>query len=215
MENMYNWIGHILVLGGILEKKQKQHNEHKMGLYIQSLSNIPLDAKRNYFIYLLDYGWSEPLGEVLMKNYEKMASIAAENEAVVIRGTDRVHFEDEVLSWHNINGENAEEMLPAILITNRNPNEFRFRDKSDSIEADLKLIFIPLKRFCKTTTDVVTLVEKLFNDIIKKKDLNDFAISKELKKGIGRAVADSIILQPNFSGIGFDFNKLIDYFTNK
>jgi hypothetical protein len=186
-----------------------------MGLYIQSLTNIPLEAKRDYFIYLLDYGWSEPLGEALMKNYEKMASIAAENKAVVIRGTERVHFEDEVLSWHNINGENAVEMLPAILITNRHPNEFRFRDSSNSIEDDLKLIFIPLKKFCKTTTDVVTLVEKLFNDIRNKKDLNDFTISKELNKGVGQALADSIILQPNISGVGFDFNKLINYFTNK
>jgi len=191
-----------------------------MGLYIQSLTNIPLDAKRDYFIYLLDYGWTEPLGEALMKNFEKMASIAAENKAVVIRGTHRVHFEDEVLSWHNINGEESEKMLPAILITNRNPNEFRESfnssdNKARGIEDDLKLIFIPLKSFCKTTSDVVTLVEKLFNDIIKKKKLDDFAISKELKKGVGRALADSIILQPNISGVGFDFNKLINFFIQK
>lgn len=187
-----------------------------MGLYIQSLTNIPLDAKRDYFIYLLDYGWSEPLGEALMKNYEKMASLAAENKAVVIRGTHRVHFEDEVLSWHNINGEDSEKMLPAILITNRHPNRFResfnTSDNNAKIEDDLKLIFIPLKSCCETTTDVVTLVGKLFNDIANKKDLNDFAIQKELKKGVGKALADSIILQPNFSGIGFDFNKMINYF---
>ena len=43
------------------------------------------------------------------------------------------------------------------------------------------------------------------------------ALNKDIWQdgGIGRAVADSIILQPNFSGIGFDFNKLINYFTNK
>jgi hypothetical protein len=186
-----------------------------MGLYIQSLTNIPLDSTRDYFIYLLDYGWSEPLGEALMKNYERMASIASENGAIVIRGTDRVHFGDEVLSWHNINGEDAEEMLPAILITNRHPNEFRIRDYSTPIESDLKLVFIPLKKFCKTTTDVVTLVEKLFNDIINKKDLSDFAISKELKKGVGQALVDSIILKPSLYGIGFDLNRLINYFTQK
>lgn len=189
-----------------------------MGLYIQSLTNIPIGAKRDYFIYLLDYGWEEPLGEALMKNYEKMASIAAENRAVVIRGTHRVHFEDEVLSWHNINGEDGEDMLPAILITNRHPNKFResFNPTGNKgVEEDLKLIFIPLKKFCRTTTDVVTLVEKLFNDIIEKKDLNDFKISKELKKGLGRAVADAIILEPNFAGVGFNFKKMIKYFTEK
>lgn len=50
-----------------------------MGHYIQSLENIPANAKRDYFIYLLDYGWHEPLGEALMQNYEKMAALAAEN----------------------------------------------------------------------------------------------------------------------------------------
>lgn len=186
-----------------------------MGLYVQSLTNIPLDASRDYFVYLLDYGWHEPLGEVLMDNYEKMASIAAENKAVVIRGTHRVHFEDEVLSWHNINGEDATEMLPAILITNRHPHKFKesFNSEADKkVEKDLKLIFIPLKKFCKSTSDVVSLIEKLFNDIKAKKDLNDFRISKEVKRGFGHALADSLILEPNFSGIGFNFNKMIKVF---
>ncbi len=86
---------------------------------------------------------------------------------------------------------------------------------SKEVEDDLKLIFIPLKKFCKTTTEVVALVEKLFNDIIQKKDLNDFKIAKELKKGIGKALADSLILEPNFAGVGFNFNKMINFFTKK
>ena len=68
-----------------------------MGLYVESLENIPAEAKRDYYIYLLDYGWNEPIGNALVKNYEKMAAIAATNRAVVIRGINRVHFEDEVL----------------------------------------------------------------------------------------------------------------------
>jgi hypothetical protein len=171
-----------------------------MGLYVQSLENIPLSAHRDYFIYLLDYGWHEPLGEALMNNYEKMAQIAAENKAVVIRGTHRVHFEDEVLSWHNINGENAEDILPAILITNRHPQLFKESypsSRKSSIEPDLKMILIPLKKFCQSTTDVVSLIEKLFNDIKVEKDLDEFRIAKEINKGLGKAVADAIILEPN------------------
>ena len=189
-----------------------------MGLWIQSLENIPAEAKRDYFIYLLDYGWNEPLGEALMKNYEKMASIAAEHKAVVIRGTQRVHFEDEVLSWHHINGEDAENILPAILITNRHPKKFKESHnphKSDLVGDDLKMIFIPLKKFCKTTTEVVSLIEKIFNDIKSGKDLDNFRVGKEMKKGFGKAIADSIILEPNFAGMGFSFNKFRDYFRKK
>lgn len=188
-----------------------------MGLYVQSLENIPPTAHRDYFIYLLDYGWHEPLGETLMNNYEKMAHLAAENKAVVIRGTHRVHFEDEVLSWHNINGENAEDLLPAILITNRHPQKFRENNSlhGSKAETGLKMVLIPLKKFCNTTTDVVVLVEKLFNDIRAEKDLDEFRISKELKKGIGKAMADTIILEPNFCGLGLNLNKLINYFRDK
>lgn len=189
-----------------------------MGLYVQSLENIPPEAKRDYFVYLLDYGWEEPLGEALMKNYEKMASIAAENGAVVIRGTHRVHFEDQVLSWHNINGENGEKVLPAILITNRHPAKFKESlggRNFDPIEHDLKMILIPLKDHCKTTSDVVHLIEKVFNDIKAQKDLSDFRIAKEINRRTGRSLADMIILQPNIGGIGFDFNKLISFFRGK
>lgn len=190
-----------------------------MGLYVQSLANIP-DVKihKDYFVYLLDYGWNEPLGETLMKNYENMAKIAAENKAVVIRGPHRVHFEDEVLSWHNVNGENAEEILPAILITNRHPRRFKetFQpNQNKGIESDLKLILIPLKRFCNSTSEVATLIDKLFKDIKDKKDLDDFRVSKEIRKGFGRAVADAVILEPNFAGLGFSFNKMFEFFRKK
>ncbi|MDB5257350.1 MAG: hypothetical protein JWM14_2045 [Chitinophagaceae bacterium] len=189
-----------------------------MGLYISSLANIPLEAKRDYFIYLLDYGWSEPLGETLMKNYEQMAILAADHQAVVIRGTNRIHFEDEVLSWHNINGENTDELLPAILITNRHPNKFKESFNSSNsapVEDDLKMILIPLKKFCKTTTDVASLIDKLFSDIKEKKDLAEFKVAKEIRRGFGKALADAIILEPNFAGLGFNFNKMIEYFQKK
>lgn len=189
-----------------------------MGLYIQSLENIPLSARRDYFIYLLDYGWNryEYLGDALKNNYEKMAGIAAENRAVVIRGTDRIHFEDEVLSWHHINGENAEGVLPAILITNKHPDQFRQKASAQEVKADanLKMIFIPLHQCCKTESDVLLLIEKLFNDIKAGKNLDDFRIASEKKKGIGKALIDALILEPNYCGIGFSFNKLIQYFKH-
>jgi hypothetical protein len=34
---------------------------------------------------------------------------------------------------------------------------------------------------------------------------------KELKPGLGKAIVKSVILEPNFNGLGFSFNKLKDY----
>lgn len=192
-----------------------------MGLMIYSLDNIPTSARRDYFVYLLDYGWNEPISDSLRSNFYKMSEIAAQNKAVVIKGTVAAHFDNEVMSWHHINNENTEELLPALLITNKHPDYFRRSEKEYSgkenilrikdSEDNMKLILVPFKKFCKTTSDVTTLIEKIFNDICSEKDLSDFRIAKEMNKGVGRAIVDSIILEPNFSGLGFSFNRLKDY----
>lgn len=195
-----------------------------MGLHVHSLNNIPKSENRDYFIYLLEYGWHEPLGEALRKNFEQMASKAAKSRSVVIKGTELAHFENEVFSWHKINNERDEEILPAILITNAHPSYFRDNDMGTRMQnglyredemSSLKLILIPLKKFCSSTTEVVSLIDKLFVDIEMGKDLSGFKIAKEVKRGIGAALADAIIFEPNISGIGFSFKKLGNYFMSR
>ena len=190
-----------------------------MGLHIRSLAGVP-DAKRNYYIYLLDYGWHEPLGQALFDNFQKMAEIASDNDAVVIRSAgNSIHFCSEVLSWHNINGQNADDILPAILLTNRHPKEFREsyneHDNRQSDKRDYKLVLFPLKKYCQTTTDVATYINNIFRDVIEKNDLSNFQITKEMKKGIGSALVDGVLLEPNIAGIGYNFKPLIDYFRER
>ncbi len=195
-----------------------------MGLHVHSLDNIPVSENRDYLIYLLDYGWHEPLAEALKDNYAEMAKKAATNRAVVIRGTEALHFENEVFSWHKINNENGDDILPAILITNAHPSYFRENNSGyiskkglyrEMQGGDLKLILVPLRKFCTSTTEVVNLITKLFIDIEEGLDLSNFRVAKEVKKGIGSAIVDSIILEPNIAGIGFSLNKLKEYLSLK
>lgn len=99
-----------------------------MGLHVHSLSNIPKSENRDYLIYLLEYGWHEPLAQALNNNFDKMAGIAAQSRAVVIKGTELAHFENEVFSWHQINNERGDDILPALLITNAHPSYFMDND---------------------------------------------------------------------------------------
>lgn len=195
-----------------------------MGLHVHSLENIPRTENRDFLVYLLDYGWHESLSEALRDNYDKMAGIAAQNRAVVIKGTEGIHFENEVFSWHQINDERGDDILPAVLVTNAHPDYFRNNNTGyrlskghyrESQDENLKLVLIPLKKFCTSTTEVVSLLEKLFLDIEAGKDLSDFKVAKEAKKGVGHALVNSVILEPNVAGIGFSFNKLINYFKSK
>lgn len=189
-----------------------------MGLMIHSLEGLSDKHNRDYFIYLLDYGWQEPLSDALRKNFGPAAELAShhKNAVVIMSAMVGAHFSDEVLSWHSINGETADkdQLLPAILVTNRHPAEFRKRGSSENAQAEdnLKMILFPLKKYCQTTTEVVSLIQKIFGKINLGVDLDDFEITKERKKGFGRAIADSLILEPNINGVGFDFKKFASFF---
>jgi hypothetical protein len=110
---------------------------------------------------------------VLLSNFETMASEASRNDAAVIRGVVGSHFEDEVLSWH-------------ILITTRHPDDFRQHGRNWRNERTLhadRLLLIPLKEACKSTTDVADLIAKIFRGIKTKQALGDFEVAKTLTKG--------------------------------
>ncbi len=200
-----------------------------MGLMIHSLGELPVDAERGYYIYVLDHGWHEPLRNVVYQNFEKMADMASTNNSVVIRGTVGSHFVDEVFSWHHINGIPGEEVLPAILITTRNPHQFMagglekgFSDahylrnnRGVNSHHDDNLLLIPLKQVCKTSEEIVEVIQKMFRDIRDKKALTDFEVAKEIKRRNSGVLVDALILQPNFSGVGIDLNYIVNFFRKR
>jgi hypothetical protein len=133
-----------------------------------------------------------------------------------MQGTSGCEFNDEVLSWHRINGQEAEDILPAILITNIHPSQFR--DGAFHVEPHRQivtenLILIPIRDICETSTDVAILINQIFTDIQQKKSLPQFEVARQLKKGQRGALVDALILEPNFSGIGIDLRKLFGFFS--
>ena len=182
-----------------------------MGLYVHNLGNLPADENREYFVYVLDFGWHEPLSEAMRANFTNMARLASKSKSVVVTGVEPVHFGNEVFSYHGVNGEYGEEILPALMITTLHPRYFKENNHAwrKNGEINDKLLLIPLKICCKTTSDVVELIHKVFKDISNKKKLEDFSVQKEIKKTKSwRAVADAVILEPNITGIGIDLKKL-------
>lgn len=178
---------------------------------VHSLGELPLEAERSYYIYLLDYGWHEPLADAVNQNFDRMADLASRRGAVVMRGMVGTHFADEVLSWHHVNGQPAEEILPAILLTTMHPHYFRTQTGEAAHSLNDRMLIIPLRAACKTTSDVVTLIDKIFVDIKEKRGLSDFAIAQELRKGNKGALVDALILQPRFAGVGVDLKKLFAF----
>jgi hypothetical protein len=64
-----------------------------------------------------------------------------------------------------------------------------------------------LRKFCKSSNDVVELIRQVFEDIRDKKQLSAFSAAKRMRKGVAGALVNAAILQPNVSGIGFDLKK--------
>jgi hypothetical protein len=188
-----------------------------MGLYVHSLGEIPAGADRSYYVYLLDYGWEEPLGSAVRANLVRMADLASHSNAVVIHGPRGVHFEDEVLSWHRINGRDASDILPAILITTRHPSTFR--ESLSLIRSDPRnrdaLLLLPLRKVCQTAADVADLIQRVFEDIKSKKRLSDFQAAQRMQRGVAGALVDAVILQPGIGGIGFDLKKFFSVTRGK
>jgi hypothetical protein len=182
-----------------------------MGLLVHNLGNLPDTSDgRDYYLYVLDYGWKEPLTDALVANFTNMARMASETRSVVVAGIEPVHFANEVFSWHNINGEDGERVLPAILITTLPPSYFRENSAGlgESKQLDDLLLLIPLRAACDSTEGVVRLIQSIFRDMREKKPLSGFSIAKTIKKSGVRRFADTLILQPNISGLGIDLRKV-------
>jgi hypothetical protein len=137
-----------------------------------------------------------------------MANLASRNDAAVLVGLSGSEFNDEVLSWHGISGRSADDLLPAILITNKHPSHFRHMHGSWDRHND-HLAIIPLREHCKTPTNVAKLIEGIFKDIKAKLPLSNFAIAKEERAGVKGAILDAVVLRPTVGGVGIDLKALL------
>jgi hypothetical protein len=190
-----------------------------MGLKIHSIAEIPDNVSRSYYIYVLDYyNWDEPIGNTLRSNFDRMAEFASKNDAVVIQPVGDSHFFSELLSWESLNGMRPEDVLPAIMITSLHPKYFIERDNQQVCGKPIpkdEIVFIQLKEVCSKPADVLKIIEQIFNDIKGKKELRNFQIKAEQKAGVRGAIVDSLILEPNFVGVGVDLKKIFSVFKRK
>ena len=180
-----------------------------MGLKVNSVSEIPEHVAVGYYLYLLDYGWHEPLGEALRRNFDRIAGFTSKNNAAVIMGFGS-EFNDSVLSWHGVNGNDGDEFLPALLITNKPPGFFLEHRGVWDKEQD-HLIVIPLRRVCRDATDVIGVIERILNDIQAGRDLQNFQVAQQVRAGQSGALVDAVILQPNVAGIGVDLKRVFSW----
>jgi hypothetical protein len=119
-------------------------------------------------------------------------------------------------SFASVNGERGGDVLPALMITTIHPSKFKESHPGYRIaeggqgNADDKMILIPLRAFCKTATEVVALIERVFSDIEAGEPLSNFSIVKDIRASRAPgAYSDAIILKPGMWGMGIDLRELL------
>lgn len=181
-----------------------------MGLIVHSLLEFPVKAERDYYLYVLRGSWDSDIERALQENFFNMADVASRTKSAVIFGTEGRHFQNEVFSWHHINGEEAEPLLPALLITTVHPA--KFQDQNDSFwqgrSINDYMLLIPLKENCATGREAIELIRQIFDDIKAGKQLKDLEVVKPLRKKRGEVFMDGLVLRPTFMGFGFDLKTI-------
>jgi hypothetical protein len=189
-----------------------------MGLKVSTIARLPIATDRDYFIYFLDYGWDEPLSNALHNNFDRMADFAAQHRSLVIEGLNRQEFANEVLSWHHVNGEDAENLLPAIMIADCDPrlleqsNEFSVRRSvrtRDRAKPE-RFFIVPLKQVCKNPTEVAALLTQITEDIKNKRELSNFSVKKMVNRS-AEGLGEMFVLKPSFAGVGIDLKKAFQF----
>ncbi len=185
-----------------------------MGLMIQSLGALPDDDRqygRAFYIYLLDYGWGDDLSAEMYRFFPRMADAASSSDAVILRGTVGHHFADEVLAWHHVNGADAKDLLPGVLVTTKHPKSFREHAWNIRQDPD-RLLLIPLRGVCRSPRDVRPLIEHMFSDIREKRRLSEFGVSKRMVAGQNGAVLDALVLKPQDASDGIELGEIARFF---
>ena len=178
-----------------------------MGLKVSTIARLPIATDRDYFIYFLDYGWDEPLSRALYDNFDRMAAFAAENRSLVIAGLNRQEFANEVLRWHQVNGEDAENLLPAIMIADCDPRLLARSNKYSGLGPERlrggakpeRFFIVPLRQVCQSPTDVAGLLTRIIDDIKNKKKISGFSVTEVVDK-TSKGLSEMIVLRPRASG---------------
>jgi hypothetical protein len=188
-----------------------------MGLYISHLDSVTIGSDRSLYLYLLDYGWPDGQWEQIFKlHFMKMADLASKSGAVVIGSMRGVHFANEVLNYYTVGDLNADEVLPAIMITKHRPEFFKEESNRDTtVDGNVgRVLIIPLRDFCKNEEDFVVAIQSIFDDLKSQKDLHNFKVSKNdvrlrPSRNAGRFLLDAVELKPGAFGFSVNIKRLL------
>lgn len=201
-----------------------------MGLIVSHITGLDSYKDRQLYVYLLDFGWPDGEYEQIFKRqFHALSNRASENKSLIISSNKGIHFANEVLSFHRVFEMDADQILPAILITKTHPSYFV--ETSGPIEGNIEqpesdelcrddVVLIPLKLACSTPDAFASVIESIFSDLKEGLELRNFSVAKHDAnpnnippasswRRMVQRVGKSILLEPNIAGVGVNLKDLI------
>lgn len=172
-----------------------------MGYLLNQLSNLPVDENINFYIFVVNGRYRDPLYDIIQNNFFQIAREIG-NNAVVAMGTDSKAFTTSVARKYLGDGNSDAsftEILPALLITNDHP---------DNLHADSLRLIVPLKHAEQHFGNWHQFFDSLAQFVRGEND--EFARRFEDKGDLLDAGNKVVLLQPNFFGLGVNVNALIE-----
>lgn len=179
-----------------------------MGFTATDLARVP-STGYNWFIFLLEDGWDDPLRRELSGSFKKLAGEVGPT-ALVVQGADPKSFYDQVFydyALRDLQSEPEHRALPALLITDTPPTEIR---EDRSIVERAKMVLLPLSKGYARAGSITEVLKELVI-VVRSPDAFDslMELDKEKIRAKWLKLLKYFELKPSFYGFGLDLDKII------
>jgi hypothetical protein len=171
-----------------------------MGYLLSSLAQLPIESNVNFYIFVINGGWSGGYYEIIERNFAHVAKVIGPM-SVIAKGFDEEWSTQVAEKYLGQDHSAMSHLLPALLITDTHPEQ---------LSEESMRILVPLNM-----VEEFGGVDKFFTLLarfVRDRDPQFLSLFQEVEKpkeNIIEAGASMLELKPNICGIGFNINEVI------
>ncbi|MFQ5879480.1 MAG: hypothetical protein ACE5IZ_04835 [Dehalococcoidia bacterium] len=180
-----------------------------MGAHVHSILRISPADTRNVYIFIFAIPPWDDVYDWLEEKFVRISS-ALGTEGLLVMG-DPGELEPELVEAYSHLDESIRQLpglrSSGLIVTNVNPHDAVGRQR----KPEDQVLFIPIR------TETRRQISRIVDDIIKAAKAGDLSLVKSLSQPLTPSdtktllgiIAENALLQPNVSGLGYDFKNLL------
>jgi hypothetical protein len=175
-----------------------------VGYQLNRLANLPIDDEVEFYIFVINGNWQEPLYKMVQENFSEIARSIG-NHAVIATGLNPKEWYGEVGKTYLGDGyDKYHDLLPALLITDTHP---------DKLNSNSLRLFVPLESVQERFGGWPQFFD-LLSDFVQSKS-DEFIIRFREKDDAIEVVNRVVNLKPGACGVSVNLNELISWWRKR